>query len=465
MLPETRLVMSEKITHQKTLRQRDMVLFTVSAILLLDTLAAAASIGASSIFWWVFLGIIFFIPFALICAEMGCSYPEQGGIYAWTRDAFGPRWASRVTWCYWVNTAIWIPALYVLFAGVFKQMFIPDLSMGWQITMGIALTWIAVLVNVVTLDVGKWVPNAGAVLKVLIFLALILGAFNYIHENGLANSMAWDDLKPDWGSSLQYIPAIIYGMLGFELVSAGSKEMTNPARDVPRAVFISGIIILLLYILGTLAVLAAIPVSDINLVEGLVDTLTQFFGGSALGEAFVILLGSAAIFTFFSNSVTWALGCNRASAEAAMEGELPSVFAIESKTRGTPVGSAVLMGLVSTTTLLLYGFLSGSNEDLFWSLFTFSAVIFLLPYEGMVLAFLKMRQEDPDHPRPFQIPFGLPMARLCAWTCVTVLALSIVLFMFVPGEGIQLSVVLGVTVMLALGEFAIYVAEQQKQAD
>jgi len=442
-----------------------MVLFTVSAILLLDTLAAAASIGASSIFWWVFLGIIFFIPFALICAEMGCSYPEQGGIYAWTRDAFGPRWASRVTWCYWVNTAIWIPALYVLFAGVFKQMFIPDLSMGWQITLGIALTWIAVLVNVVTLDVGKWVPNAGAVLKVLIFLALILGAFNYIHENGLANSMAWDDLKPDWGSSLQYIPAIIYGMLGFELVSAGSKEMTNPARDVPRAVFISGIIILLLYILGTLAVLAAIPVSDINLVEGLVDTLTQFFGGSALGEAFVILLGSAAIFTFFSNSVTWALGCNRASAEAAMEGELPSVFAIESKTRGTPVGSAVLMGLVSTTTLLLYGFLSGSNEDLFWSLFTFSAVIFLLPYEGMVLAFLKMRQEDPDHPRPFQIPFGLPMARLCAWTCVTVLALSIVLFMFVPGEGIQLSVVLGVTVMLALGEFAIYVAEQQKQAD
>ncbi len=465
MLPETRLVMSEKITHQKTLRQRDMVLFTVSAILLLDTLAAAASIGASSIFWWVFLGIIFFIPFALICAEMGCSYPEQGGIYAWTRDAFGPRWASRVTWCYWVNTAIWIPALYVLFAGVFKQMFIPDLSMGWQITLGIALTWIAVLVNVVTLDVGKWVPNAGAVLKVLIFLALILGAFNYIHENGLANSMAWDDLKPDWGSSLQYIPAIIYGMLGFELVSAGSKEMTNPARDVPRAVFIPGIIILLLYILGTLAVLAAIPVSDINLVEGLVDTLTQFFGGSALGEAFVILLGSAAIFTFFSNSVTWALGCNRASAEAAMEGELPSVFAIESKTRGTPVGSAVLMGLVSTITLLLYGFLSGSNEDLFWSLFTFSAVIFLLPYEGMVLAFLKMRQEDPDHPRPFQIPFGLPMARLCAWTCVTVLALSIVLFMFVPGEGIQLSVVLGVTVMLALGEFAIYVAEQQKQAD
>ncbi|WP_156507828.1 amino acid permease, partial [Halioglobus sp. HI00S01] len=53
----------------------------------------------------------------------GCAYPEQGGIYAWIRDAFGGRWASRATWCYWVNTAVWIPAIYILFAGVYAQMF------------------------------------------------------------------------------------------------------------------------------------------------------------------------------------------------------------------------------------------------------------------------------------------------------------------------------------------------------
>jgi amino acid transporter len=89
--------------HPKTLRQRDMVLFTVSAILLPDTLAAVASAGASSISWWLILGVLFLLPFGLISAELGCSYPEQGGIYAWVRDAFGGRWASRVTWCYWIN--------------------------------------------------------------------------------------------------------------------------------------------------------------------------------------------------------------------------------------------------------------------------------------------------------------------------------------------------------------------------
>ena len=455
--------MTDQVQHKKTLRQRDMVLFTVSAILLLDTLTAAASVGAPSIFWWLFLGLIFFVPFALICAEMGCAYPEQGGIYAWIRDGFGGRWASRATWCYWVNTAVWIPAIFILFAGVFKQMFFPELSLGWQIGIGVGLTWLAVLVNVVTLDVGKWIPNLGAIVKVIIFLAIIIGAFSHVQDYGMANPLTFETLKPDWGSSLQYIPAIIYGMLGFELVSAGSDEMRDPARDVPRAIFISGAIIIVLYLLGTMAVLAAIPAGDINLVEGLIDTLKLFFGGSAAGNLFVLALGIGALYTFFSNGVTWALGCNRAAAEAALEGELPRIFALESKTMGTPIGAAVLMGVVSTIVLILYGFMSGSNEDLFWSLFAFSAVIFLLPYEAMLLTFVKMRIVDADHPRPYKVPGGLGAARAAAWTCFAVLAVSIVLFMYTPGEGVELPVLAGVIITLIIGEFVIRSSENHRK--
>ena len=454
--------MVEPVTHKKTLRQRDMVLFTVSAILLLDTLTAAASIGAPSVFWWIFLGVIFFVPFALICAEMGCAYPEQGGIYAWIRDGFGGRWASRATWCYWVNTAVWIPAIFILFAGVFKQMFFPELSLGWQIGIGIVLTWLAVLVNVVTLDIGKWVPNLGAIFKVIIFLAIIVGAYLYVQQNGMANPLTLETLKPNWSDSLQYIPAIIYGMLGFELVSAGSEEMKDPARDVPRSILISGIIIIVLYLLGTMAVLAAIPAGDINLVEGLIDTLRLFFGGSQAGELLVLVLGIGALYTFFSNGVTWALGCNRAAAEAATEGELPRIFALESR-MGTPVGAAVLMGAVSTVVLVLYGFLAGSNEDLFWSLFAFSAVIFLLPYQGMFLAFLKMRRVDPVHPRPYRVPGGMITARALAWSCFTVLAISIVLFVYTPGEGLQLPVAGGVITTLLIGEVVIRFSKNHKK--
>ena len=454
--------MTATVNHIKTLGQKDMVLFTVSAILLLDTLTAAASVGSSSIFWWLFLGLIFFVPFALISAEMGCTYPEQGGIYAWIRDAFGGRWASRATWSYWVNTAVWIPAIYILFAGIFKQLFFPELSLVWQIGIGIGLTWFAVFVNIITLDVGKWVPNIGAIFKVVVFLAIIVGAFIYTQSHGMANELTLASLKPSWNSSLQYIPAIIYGMLGFELVSSGSAEMKNPARDVPRAIFISGLMIIVLYTLATIAVLAAIPAGEINLVEGLMDTLYLFFGTTETGRVFALALGVAALYTFFSNGVTWALGCNRAAAEAAMEGELPAFFAIESKSRGTPLGAAVAMGTVSTLLLIMYGFMAGSNEDLFWSLFAFSAVIFLLPYIGMMLAFIKMRITDPRRARPFAIPGNLFVARVLACSCISVLLLTIMLFVYTPGEGIQWPVLLGAVSMIMLGEIVIRCSEQDK---
>ncbi len=450
--------------RRKTLKKTDMVLFTVSAILLVDTLAAAASIGASSIFWWIFLGIIFFVPFAMICAEMGCTYPEQGGIYAWVRDAFGGRWGSRVSWGYWVNTSVWIPAINILFAGIFKQMFMPELSTAGLIVIGIILIWLTVLMNVVTLDIGKWIPNIGAVFKIAIFLAIIVGAFLHTQNHGMANVISLETLKPNWNSGLQYIPAIIYGMLGFELVSASSEEMVDPARDVPRSIFISGAIIIVLYTLATLAMLAAMPAGEINLVEGLMDTLQLFFGGTGAGELFVLVLGIMVLYTFFSNGVTWALGCNRAAAEAAQEGELPSIFGLENAQRGTPVGAAVIMGVFGTVTLIMYGFLASSNEDLFWSLFAFSAVIFLLPYLGMLLAFIKSRLRDKSVVRPYRLPGSNAVAVAAACVCIVVLSLTIVLFVYTPGDGLQLPVLLGAAVMIGIGEALIRIAEHRKLA-
>jgi amino acid transporter len=453
---------NDVIQHPKTLRQRDLVLFTVSAILLPDTLAAAASAGASSIAWWLILGIAFLLPFALISAEMGCTYPEQGGIYAWVRDAFGGRWASRITWCYWVNVTVWIPAIFIFGAGMFNQLFQLGGSLLLQISLAVGFVWLAVLVNVITLSVGKWIPNLGAMLKIFLFLGIIVGAIRYVSLNDMANPLTLRTLTPDWGESLQYVPAIVYGMLGFELVSASSAEMRSPERDVPRAIAYSAIIVLAFSLLGTLAVLAAIPVADINLVEGLVDTLRLFFADLPYGGMLVLALGLATIFSIFANGVTWALGGNRAASEAALEGELPAPFAIENPRTGSPVGAAVMLGVISTAILLLYGLVAGTNEELFWSLYACSAVIFLLPYLGMMLAFLRLRKTDGGRHRPFRVPGGNAGARGCAWVCITILAFSIGLFMVAPDAGPQWLVIIGAAVLLGVGEVVIRWAEHQR---
>ncbi len=142
--------------------------------------------------------------------------------------------------------------------------------------------------------------------------------------------------------------------------------MKNPKRDVPWSIFVSGILIIGFYILGTLAVLVAIPSGEINLVEGLVDTLNAIFRGLAFGGELVMLLGVMALFTFFSNGVTWGMGSNRAAQEAAVAGELPKYFAFSSKLKGTPVGAATTMGAVSTALLVFYGFMAGSSRDVYY---------------------------------------------------------------------------------------------------
>ncbi len=456
--------MTAKHVHEKTLGKRDIFLFCVSAVLLLDTLAAGAVMGPTAIFWWIVLTILFLLPFGAICTELGSVYPEQGGIYAWVKRAYGQKMASRISWYYWANVAVWIPAIFILFAGIFSQIFFPEMSLSAQIILGQVLIWVVVFVNVVALNIGKWIPNIGAVFKLIIFSVLIIGGITYGMNNGIANEFTLATMLPtteNGGFSLQYLPAIVYGMLGFELASASSAEMKNPRKDLPKAVFSSIAVVVGAYILSTFAILIAQPAEKIDVVDGLMDTLGRFFGGTPLGDGFVMLLGVGALYTFFSNGATWAMGANRAAAEAAIDKELPAFFAIESK-HGTPIGASILLGISASILLMLYGFLAGSNEDLFWSLFAFSGVIFMLPYVAVCTAFIKIRQShigingriaDDGH---FRFPGSPKVVKVFAYLCAAILLVTITLFIYVPGQGVVWEVLWGALSVIILGELVAY---------
>ena len=73
---------------------------------------------------------------------MGTAYPEQGGLYAWIRDAFGKRWATRATWLYWINLPIWSASVFVMFSAILAQLFWPGLGRAGQIVLAIAMNWL-----------------------------------------------------------------------------------------------------------------------------------------------------------------------------------------------------------------------------------------------------------------------------------------------------------------------------------
>ena len=423
--------------RRRVLGLRDTTLFTVSAIVVVDTLTASAAIGVQTIGWWILAIILFLVPSAMITAELGTAYPDQGGIYSWVRRAYGERWASRTTYWYYVNVALWMPAVFLLFTGIFCQLFVSkwaDWEQGkwWQVAAAIAATWMVVLVGSLTLDIGKWVNNLGAILKAVIILALGVGGIVLAIDDGAANTITVSDSLPSLGDAKTYLPVIIFMMLGFELISSLSEEIKEPQKIIPRTLFTAGGILAFLYMFATIGILLALPLEDLGLVEGLVDTFKAIFGTSGFGEVLVYALGIAAMYTFFTNMTTWSMGANRSAQEAAAAGELPAVLGREHPVRRTPVGAYVVSGAVATAVLLFAAVFVKSQDDLFYAIFSASAVVFLMPYLLMFPCVVTLRRKDPDTPRPYRVPGG--MGVLVAMSAVTTLIIFATFLLFLWPE-------------------------------
>jgi amino acid transporter len=344
-------------------------------------------------------------------------------------------------------------------------LFFPDLSLPWIIAIGIVMTWVTVLVGIITLEVGKWVPNLGAILKAVIILVLGIGGIVFALRNGVANDLSLPALVPTWDIGLMFLPVIVYNFLGFELMSGAGEEMKNPGRDIPVAIITSGALIAFFYLFATVGMLLALPLEQLGLVSGIVDTLKAVLGTSAIAGVVVTVLGIGALYTFFANMVTWTMGANRTAAQAAEEGTLPEVFGTLHPINKTPVGAYIITGIVSTLVVIVYGFLAGSNEDLFWTLFAFSSIIFLLPYLMLFPAFLKLRASDPKAKRPYKFPGGKAFGWTMSIICMLFVLQAIIFFVWVPGTPMDWAyatpILIGILVTLAVGEILVLTSKKK----
>jgi amino acid transporter len=451
--------MTTESNQRNMFRFKDIVLYCIAAILLVDQIALSASVGPYAVFWWVVTLVLFMLPNLLVTAEMGSTYPEQGGIYAWVRDAFGTRWAARITWMYWINIVLWVPSVFIMFSGMLSAMFFPDMTLWSQIGVGIALCALLGITNCMPLSLTKWILALATPLKFIVITIIGVAGLDYGFEHGFANNLSFSAAMDDLSAGFAYIPVIVYGCLGLELIMSESNKIVNPEKNIPKAMFAAGILTSIFYIFGTAGILAAIPAEDVEIVSIFAVTLNELFGSSASGQLVVTVLGIATLFTFFATMVAWTLGGNGAMAEAGQEKEMPAVFGIVNKEHGAPVGSSILLSVSSGLILIVYGFMANSAEELFWTLFSFSAIIFLMPYIAMHCSFLNRRARDSQRTRPFKVAGGPLVAYLVAGICIFILALSILLFFWIPGEPLDVTYVMkvgvGLIITLLIGEILV----------
>ncbi|MEM8564454.1 MAG: APC family permease [Pseudomonadota bacterium] len=463
-----------------------IVLIAVSSILVVDTIAASAIIGPSSIGWWLIMFVIFFIPYGLVTAELGTAYPDEGGIVDWVRRAFGNAVGARVAWLYWVNYSLWVPAVFYLFALVLAQILGLDLG-PWGIALiAIVMSWVKVFLTMRDLEQILWIPNIGSIFKSIIMVLLGVAGIYLGLKNGFVNEISVPAMIPSLEAGMSYLPVIIFNFMGFEIIAGASSAMKNPSRDIPKAVFIGGLLIAAFYLLATFGILATIPVEEISDATGVIEAFTVIFGDGGIAKVLIFIIGVMFLYTLISNVATWAMGVNRAVVYAAEEGLLPASLSKLHPKTGAPKAVALWNGVIATVVMLVYGLMAsatgencdsmaadclhaqGSVEDLFWDVFSLGAVTLLASYVLLFPAFLKLRLQDASAERPYTVPGG----KFSLWYCGTVpsaiLILGILFFFYVPGFDFDLgyfrNVGGGILIALIVGEILIFAAKKSRKA-
>ena len=257
----------------------DVVAMNIVAIVGLRWISRSARIGAPAVTLWILACLLFFVPLAAVLAELSSRHPQQGGIYAWARRAFGPTHGFVCGWCMWVNNLFYFPAL-LLFAaanaliplGVAGEM---AESRLYSVTFVLGFLWATTFLNIFGFSAGKWLQHVGSVATWIPAAILIACGAIAFATLGSATSFAPAELLPreNFWDTIGFWSSLCFAFSGFEISSMVGQEVYNPRKTIPRSIVLSGIAITAIYILSSASILVAVPASEMAERSGIADAV------------------------------------------------------------------------------------------------------------------------------------------------------------------------------------------------
>lgn len=395
-------------TLPRTLTLRDMVLFNMVAVQSLRWLATAAAAGPSSISLWILAALFFFIPQGLAVGDLSARFPDEGGIYAWTKRAFGEGHGFMCGWCYWVNNIMYYPNL-LMSTAVVGTFVIghgeSGLADNWTYVLPATLgaLWLAVGLNIVGLKTGRWLQNLGAVATYLPGLLLVgLGGYAAFHHPP-ATPMNLRALLPDLGalSELNLWASIAFAFAGLELSAVMGGEVRDPRRTIPRSIYISAPLIAFLYIAGTAAVLWLIPTGEVNIVSGFLQAIA--LGAREIGWGLAWLAPAAAALYVLGNVGgvgAWLTGPARVAFVIGLDRYFPPAFGRIHPKWKTPYVAILTQAVLATLFLFVSVLGKGTTvEKAYLVILDTMLLVYFIPYIYLFICYLVVRlRSGRGHP-------------------------------------------------------------------
>ncbi len=412
---------------EKKFRLISAILSVICVVFVVEAASPVASIGNSQYFWWLFMIVAFLLPYGMISAELGTAYAGDGGLYDWVDTAYpNTRWGARVSWYYWINFPLWMASLAVITPTLLGIVFSYEFGIFTSLLIELVFVWVVTFIAFYPACDNIIILNVSAAVKLVLALAVGGLGIYYVMSNGFANPLTWRSLLPSFDlGSLSYISVIIFNFLGFEVICTYADSMQKPARQIPQAITVGGLVIAAIYLFSAFGIGAAIPTDEISVDTGLVDAVSLMTGRT--GGFLISLTAILFLVTLFGNMISWSMGVNSVAAYAADRGDMPRIFGFRRVSNGMPVGAALTSGIVASVVCVVGAILEAvsPSSSLFWSFFALNLVMLLLSYIPVFPAFLKLRRTDPDTPRHFRVAGPAWFLRIVAYLPMTLTIVSI----------------------------------------
>jgi amino acid transporter len=341
-------------TLRRELRLRDLIFFDICAIISLRWIAAAAHAGPGSFVLWIIAAIFFFLPSTITVAGLSRRFPEEGGLYMWTKHAFGDQHAFLCGWLYFISTVLYLPSL--LLAGISMTAYAFG-GLGQRVAetrefalpITLAVLWAAFAANLFGMKVAKWISALGGSSTFIIGAVLVVLAIGA----SLPGSATKFDLLPEANlATINFWSQIAFAFVGLELAPIVSAEIRNPRLDLPRAAAIRGVVSAAFYMGITAALLVLLKPEDISPMTGLAQAGAA--GAQKLGAPVISVLLATLIGLALAGQLgTWIAGNTRLPYAIGLDRYLPAAFGHIHPRWGTPYVSLFVQALAATLFLLM----------------------------------------------------------------------------------------------------------------
>ncbi|MFI3271176.1 MAG: amino acid permease [Pseudomonadota bacterium] len=419
------------LQNKKQVTALTLGLMTIASVVSLRGLPMMAAEGLSMIFYILFATFVFLLPASMVSAELGGAFGgESGGVYTWVKAAFGPRFGFTAIWLQWIQNVVWYPTVLGYAAACLAYLFMdPKLAQSGTYTGVIILVvyWLATFIALRGSNAVNMVTKFGVVVGTLLpgLLIIILGMF-WVDQGYPIAFLGGDVVGAETVTNIEnavhsrffphlsglgsvaFLAGIVLLFAGVEVQAVQAADMKKPETQFPMAMLLASVVIILLFLLGSLAVAVAIPAKEISLTAGLMQAFTIMLDKMHL-SFLTPILGLLMAFGAIGGVMSWVTGPSRGLLATAKEGEMPPIMARTNKA-GAPTTLLYIQAVIVTILASLYLVIKDVSVA-FFILSAMTATLYLVMYMLMFAAAITLRITRPDLPRAYKVPGG--MAGMC----------------------------------------------------